>query len=200
MILYGRNLSPFVRRVAVWLDLQNRPYTQRPIAVLGEEYPEIQAHNPTGRVPILILDDGTHLIETLAICDYLDETAAPGLRLVPERGPARLAVLQRVAMAQATAEKAVALFNDRNRRPEQFHWQAWQDRLVGQIRGGLAALDAQAPAALGPDGGDVAAVLTYDFVMVSNPWLAEPPLPRLAALAAQAARLPAFAKTQPPPP
>ena len=32
---------------------------------------------------VLVLDDGTHLIESWAICDWLDETAPSGRRLLP---------------------------------------------------------------------------------------------------------------------
>ena len=35
--------------------------------------PEHKARNPFGRLPVLELDDGTHLIESLAIVDYLEE-------------------------------------------------------------------------------------------------------------------------------
>ena len=90
MILYGRNLSPFARRVAIWCALQGRKLERREISVAGTDFDEIKAHHPVARVPILILDDGTHLIETFAICDYLDETAPNGTRLIPDSGAARM--------------------------------------------------------------------------------------------------------------
>jgi glutathione S-transferase len=40
----------------------------------GEQHlPEHKARNPFGSLPVLELDDGTHLIESLAIIDYLEE-------------------------------------------------------------------------------------------------------------------------------
>ena len=33
MILYGRTVSPFVRRVAIWLDLQGRACENAPLLV-----------------------------------------------------------------------------------------------------------------------------------------------------------------------
>ena len=202
MILYGRNLSPFTRRVAIWCALQGRRIERREISVVGADFDEIKAHNPVVRVPVLILDDGTHLIETFAICDYLDETAPNGTRLVPESGAARMECLRRVAMANSTSEKSVAMVYERNRRPEEFHWREWQARVAGQVQGGLAELDQVVPAEgwsgeSGPDGGDIAAILAYQFVEVTNPWLLEPGYPRLAALAERGMEIEAIAATRP---
>lgn len=202
MILYGRNLSPFARRVAIWCALQGREVERREITVAGADFEELKAHNPVARVPILILDDGTHLIETFAICDWLDETAPEGRRLVPGSGPARMECLHRLAVANSTAEKAVAMVYERNRRPEQFHWRDWQARVAGQVQGGLAELDRTVPeqgwsGANGPDGGDIAAAIVYQFVEVTNPWLLEPGYPRLKALVGRAMKLAPFAATVP---
>ena len=179
MILYGRSLSPFTRRVAIWCALQGRKLERRELMVAGPDFEEIKAHNPVARVPILILDDGTHLIESFAICDYLDETAPNGTRLVPERGAERMACMRRLAVANSTAEKAVAMVYERNRRPEEFHWRDWQARIAGQVQGGLAELDRVVPGEGwseedGPDGGDLAAIIAYQFVELTNPWLLEP--------------------------
>ena len=202
MILYGRNLSPFTRRVAIWCALQGRAVERRELMVAGADFDEIKAHNPVARVPILILDDRTHLIETFAICDYLDETAPDGSRLVPERGAARMACLRRLAVANSTAEKAVAMVYERNRRPEELHWRDWQVRVAGQVQGGLAELDRVVPeegwsGEDGPDGGDIAAIIAYQFVETTNPWLLEPGYPRLAAFTGRGMEVEAIAETRP---
>jgi glutathione S-transferase len=202
MILYGRNLSPFVRRVAIWCAMQERKLKRRELMVGGADFEEIKAHNPVARVPILILDDGTHLIETFAICDYLDETATSGTWLLPANGVARMECLRRLAVANSTVEKAVAMVYERNRRPKEFHWSDWQARLAGQIQGGLAELDHVVPGegwsgADGPDGGDIAAIIAFQFVEVTNPWLLEPGYPRLAALVERGMDVEAIAATKP---
>jgi glutathione S-transferase len=203
MILYGRNLSPYTRRVAIWCVLQGREVERRELMVSGPDFDEIKAHNPVARVPILILNDGTHLIETFAICDYLDETAPNGTRLIPDRGAARMECLRRLAVANSTAEKAVAMVYEKNRRPGELHWRDWQDRVAGQIQGGLAELDKVVPTegwsgANGPDGGDIAAIIAYQFVENTNPWLLEPGYPRLAALTERGMAIEAIAATKPP--
>lgn len=201
MILYGRDLSPFVRRVAIWCQLQERSVERRPITVQGADFDELKRMNPLGRVPVLVLDDGATLVDTKAICDWLDETTPNGVRLLPEAGVARREALQWLALGNGTAEKAVALVYDRNRRPEQYHWMDWQQRLVGQIRGGLAALDAAVPArawsGAAPSAGDIAAVIAYEFVAGTNPWVLEPGYPRLAEFADWAGHLAPIAETRP---
>ena len=211
MILYGRNLSPYTRRVAIWCALQGRQIERREISVAGSDFDEIKAHNPVARVPILVLDDGTHLIESFAICEYLDETAPNGTRLVPDSGAARMECLRRLAVANSTTEKAVAMVYERNRRPEEFHWRDWQQRVAGQVQGGLAELDkvVPGPEANGgwsgdgnsgegaPDGGDIAAIIAYQFVEATNPWLLKPGYPRLAALAARGMEIESIAATKP---
>ncbi len=202
MILYGSDISPFTRRVAIWCALQGRAIERRPLRAMGEGWAEIRRHNPVGRVPILVLDDDTELIESWAICDWLEDTAPADRRLLPVTGVARRDCLQLLALANATAEKAVAMVYERNRRPQALHWNDWQDRLTTQIRGGLVALDAALPeqgfhGGERPDGADIGAVLTHDFVADTNPWLLEPGYPRLAALATRARALAPFAETMP---
>ncbi|TYO85421.1 glutathione S-transferase family protein [Oceanicella actignis] len=206
MILYGRDLSPFTRRVAIWCALQGRPVIRRPLMVSGEDFDALKRINPLGRVPILQLDDGATLIETFAIIDWLEDTAEPGARLLPETGLPRRKAMQEIAYANSVAEKAVALVYEHNRRPEQYRWPEWCARLEGQIRGGLEAMEAHAPEEEGwlggatPYGGDVAFVCAYDFIAATNPRLLEgPSYPRLAWLSERANRMPAFGDSRPEP-
>ena len=89
MILVGRYLSPFVRRVAVTLRLYGLEYEHRPLMAFGDDKKTISQWNPVGRVPVLLLDDGEVLFESSAILDYLDERVGPERALIPSSGPAR---------------------------------------------------------------------------------------------------------------
>ena len=196
MILYGRDLSPFARRAAIWCAMQGREIQREKLLVQGPDFERVKEMNPVARVPILATDDGVQLIEAHAICDWLDETSPNGWRGIPASGEARRDAWQRIAIATGTAEKAVNLVYERNRRPEEFHWKEWQQRLVGQIQGGLAAMDAAAGDGE-PDGPEFAAAIAYQFVEVTNPWVLEPGYARLAALTERAMQIPAFAETKP---
>ena len=204
MILYGRNLSPFTRRVAIWLTLQGRAFERRELSVV-DHFDQIAAVSPVARVPVLALDDGTWLIEAWAICDWLDMTA-PQAALIPASGPARTAALQAVALASAVADKVVALVYEKNRRDPALHYPAVIEKIERQIAGGLAALEALAPdhgwpdgwiGGDAPNGADVALVCAHDIAAATNAYLLKPGYPRLAGLAARANALPAFAATKP---
>ena len=76
MKLYDATMAPNPRRVRVFLAEKG---VQIPIEqvdlVAKENYgPEFRARNPLGRVPVLELDDGTCIAETVAICRYFEET------------------------------------------------------------------------------------------------------------------------------
>ncbi|WP_339947385.1 glutathione S-transferase family protein [uncultured Albimonas sp.] len=202
LILYGRMLSPFARRVAIWCQLQNRAYESRPLMVNGPDFEELKKINPLGRVPILVTEDGDTLIETAAITDWLDDTAPEALRLVPATGAARREVLQGVAYANSTVEKGVSLVYDKNRRPPELHWSEWIERLEGQITAALGVLESKAPTEgwLGgdrPNAADVAFVIAHDFIKATNAYLVEGKFPRLAAMSAMAADVEAFTATAP---
>lgn len=202
MILVGRYRSPFTRRVAITLRLYGLDYEHRPIAPLADLEP-VQALNPVGRVPALILDDGEVLFESAAIIDYLDELAGPDRACTPARGAERRQVQRLVALAIGVTEKAVAVVYERNQRPVEKRHEPWIARCQGQVTMGLTALEqAVTPKAwLVGDKitqADISVGVMYDFVRLMVPELLPTGrYPNLDAFAARCAELPAFAETQP---
>ena len=85
MLLIGMFDSPFVRPVAISMKLLDIPFEHADWSV-GKDFERIRRHNPLGRVPTLVLDDGEALMETSAILDYLDERAGPERALLPRTG------------------------------------------------------------------------------------------------------------------
>ncbi len=63
MILVGQYDSPFVRRVAIALDLLGFAFEHRPWSVFGDAE-KVAAYNPMKRVPTLVLDDGETLLDS----------------------------------------------------------------------------------------------------------------------------------------
>ena len=202
MKLYGRYHSPFVRRVAIWLNLQGREFEHHPIMVTGEDYERLKAINPMGRVPALQLDEQTTLVETSSIIDWIEGTAPASARLLPPSGPQRMQALQAVACAHSLAEKAVALVYETTRRPEALHWAEWIERVDGQITAALELLEAHCPhddfaGGVQPNGADVAVVASFDFTVRTCPRLAEGQYPLLHSLSKRANAIPAFKMTTP---
>jgi len=200
MKIYGRNLSPFTRRVIVTMNIMEKEYTHQPIMVTGEEFEALKKVNPVGRVPALVLDDGEVLIESSAILDHLEDGATRGQRMFPKSGADRRAAMQIAARAHNACEKAVSLVYERQRRPEEHHWPEWQQRLEGQIVGVLDDIESKVPekgyfGGGKPKGADIAAVCAYDFVEAIHPQLLNHP--NLKALSKRANRREAFKSCHP---
>jgi len=74
MKLYDSAMAPNPRRVRVFLAEKGIevPTVQVDIGSAENRKPEFLSKNPMGGVPILELDDGTYLAETVAICRYFE--------------------------------------------------------------------------------------------------------------------------------
>ncbi|GIS50760.1 MAG: hypothetical protein Ct9H90mP25_1940 [Gammaproteobacteria bacterium] len=72
--LYDLPASPNTRRVRIFIAEKNIEIEMVPIDMMsGENKPEeYLAKNPLGRMPLLKLDDGTCIAESIAICRYLE--------------------------------------------------------------------------------------------------------------------------------
>ena len=198
MILHGGRLSPFVRRVELWLAAQERPVERSYVSVFDADFGGLLGMNPLGRVPVLVTEDGTSLFETFAIIDYLEETATPERRLIPASGPDRGQTLQGISLAHGIAEKTVALVYERVRRPADLQWPEWRNRIKTQIRSGLAALETAVGKHTAPfDGLGISAVCAYDMAATKFPALADPALVNLRQLSDRASAHSAFATTHP---
>lgn len=146
MQLIGMLDSPYVRRVAVSMHLLGFEFEHHSWSV-GKDQAAIRRHNPLGRVPALILDDGETLVESAAILDYLDERAGPENALLPAQGAPRRKALQLMAIATGAADKGVSQLYERAFRPEDKRHAPWVERCRGQMEDALQALDAEAGAA-----------------------------------------------------
>ena len=74
MKLYDGGKAPSPRRVRIYLAEKGIEVPTVPVDMqkLGHRSEEITALNPLQRLPILELDDGTVLTETMAICRYFE--------------------------------------------------------------------------------------------------------------------------------
>lgn len=200
MRLLGTYGSPFVRRVGATLHLYGLPFDHAPLFT-GEHRAEITAHSPLGRIPALVLDDGTAIADSSAILDYLDESMGDAA-LTPRSGPARRRVLALTATGLGTAEKYVAAYYETAMRPETHVWQPWLDRLHAQIVQGFAALesDLTGPYLAGDHltQADVTAICALDGVLFDMPdVVGAKDFPKLRALRDRLADLDAFRLTLP---
>jgi glutathione S-transferase len=140
MILVGQFDSPFVRRVAVTLNHYHMPYERNPLSIFSNAK-QVQKINPLLRVPSLTLEDGTTLIDSGAILDFLDEKAGPARALTPAHGPERRRVLQAMALSTGCSEKVVTIVFERLFHPGKALSKDWEGRCLSQLTAGLERLE-----------------------------------------------------------
>lgn len=99
----------------------------------------VQQVNPIGKIPVLILKDGTPLYDSTVICDYLDEMGEGG-RLNSESGMAYWLARRARALADDMLTIAVALTME-NRRPQEHRSEAFIARSHQQMRMTLLNMD-----------------------------------------------------------
>jgi glutathione S-transferase len=84
MKLIGSLTSPYVRKVRVVMAEKKLDY-EFVLENVWAEDTQIQAHNPLGKVPCLLMDDNGSLFDSRVIVEYLD-TLSPVGRLIPQQG------------------------------------------------------------------------------------------------------------------
>jgi len=143
MKLYMSPASPFARKVRVIILELDLGRLVEEIAVNPAASDELRRTNPLGKIPALILDDGSTLIDSPVICEYLNEMGGgkffPGMTIWREvSGRWRALTLQ--ALGDGLADAAVALIYEK-RRPEGENSQAFIDKQTAVIARSLDALE-----------------------------------------------------------
>lgn len=146
MKLFHSPASPYVRKVlasAILLDLADRieclPSAASPVA----RDLTIAPVNPLGKVPAAFLPDGTALIDSRTICEYLDSLRPEG-GLFPTVGPARWEALRLHAIADGLLDAALLWRYETVLRPEALRWADWTAGLRGKVLAAVEALEASA--------------------------------------------------------
>ncbi len=120
--------SPYVRLVMV--TLHETGLVDRVSLIptnVWDPATDIAADNPLGKVPALILDDGTVYVESGMICEFLD-SLHDGVNLFPAHGPDRWSALRRQALARGVIDASVDRIIELGRRPKELQWPAWLER------------------------------------------------------------------------
>ncbi|HEX5651299.1 MAG TPA: glutathione S-transferase family protein [Steroidobacteraceae bacterium] len=164
MQLIGMLDSPYVRRVAISMMRLGLPFQRHDWSV-GADFDRIRQFSPLGRVPALVLDDGTVLVDSMSILDALDDLVGPSRALLPVTGTPRREALRLMTLATGAAEKSRDQVYERMvRPPEKFH-EPWVARCREQMHGALGELE-KACAHLGPSGWLVADRFTQADITV----------------------------------
>ncbi|KJZ52167.1 glutathione S-transferase family protein, partial [Pseudomonas marginalis] len=142
MKLIGMLDSPYVRRVAISLELYGVDFVHEPLSVF-RTFTEFSQINPVVKAPTLVLDDGTVLMDSSLILDYLETLAPADKKLLPSQPAARARDLQTLGLALAACEKSVQIVYEHNLRPAEKLHAPWLDRVSGQLLAAYSLLEKQ---------------------------------------------------------
>lgn len=113
MKLIGSLTSPYVRKVRIVLAEKHISY-DFDVDIPWNVGNHVSDCNPLGKVPVLILDDGTTLFDSRVIIEYLEGVSSVS-RLIPKSTMSRIMVKRWEALADGITDAAATIFLERKR-------------------------------------------------------------------------------------
>lgn len=176
MKLHWSPRSPFVRKVMIVLHetglIDRVECVRSVVAYAAKPNEDVLIDNPLGKIPTLVLDDGSALFDSRVICEYLDGLH-DGTKLLPPSGPERLRHLRWQALGDGMTD-IMLLWRNEQMRP-----QGPYDVLVSafdrKLRASLAMLENEADALAQAQFGlghiaIICAIGQLDFRFVDSGW------------------------------
>ena len=190
--------SPYVRRVAISLQLLDLRFEHRSISVFST-FAQFQQINPVVKAPSLVCDDGEVLMDSTLILEYAEALAAQRRSLMPTGIAERQHVLRVIGLALAACEKSVQIIYERSLRPAEKQHEPWVSRVTGQLLAAYEALELEfrcKPLAVTSNTinqAGVTAAVTWHFTQMMLPGVvAAAAYPTLCEFSSQAELLPEF--------
>jgi len=198
MQLIGMLDSPYVRRSAIAMLLLGLRFDHRSLSVF-RTFDEFSAINPVVKAPTLVCDDGTVLMDSTLILQYA-QSLSPGRSLLPPSDPALRRALRLTGLALSVCDKSVQAVYEQVLRPQDKQHGPWLERVGGQLRAALLALEEElrrAPLSAERDTIGLAGVsigVAWEFARQMTPELLAQAdqLPTLIAYATAVEQLPEF--------
>jgi len=199
MKLIGMLDSPYVRRVAISLQLLGLRFEHQSLSVFGG-FDEFQRINPVVKAPTLICDDGEVLIDSTLILQYAESIASSGRSLMPSGNAELRHALHIIGLALAANEKSVQIIYERKLRPAEKQHEPWIERVTGQLFAAFNALESafrdqsQAVTSGTIDQAGISTAVAWKFTQEVLPGLVPTAdYPSLQAFSEKAEALPEFA-------
>jgi glutathione S-transferase len=198
MILRSAAPSPFARKcilAASLLGLSDQIKIEP--ADANDPNDLLRRQNPVGKIPTLVLEDGSTLFDSHVILEYLDHRAGGG-KIIPSEPNARFAALRLQALADGMTDAQILLVYEGRFRPPEHHVKKWTDYQADKIKRSLVILEADPPSLdPTPNVGQIALAcfLGHRDLRFGGDWRANHPK-LVAWLDRFAARVPAFAATK----
>ena len=130
-------LSPYSRKVRVVLAEKRIESELESVDVAPVDNP-VNAHNPLGKIPTLLLDDGTALYDSRVIVEFLDNVS-PFSRLIPDDNRDRVQVRRWEALADGVLDAGLLVRYESLREPQE-RSTAWSAKQLARMHRGLAQM------------------------------------------------------------
>ena len=190
-------VSPYARKVMVVAHEAGVAERIRLTPVRTREEPDtILPFNPLGKIPALVLDDGSTIYDSPVICEYLDAEFG-GHRLLAASGPQRWRTLTQAALADGALDAGLLVRWERLR-PAELQSKDWIALQLGKIYAALDRLDGEADAFGALDLGLVGVGCALGYLPLRVPEIEDRGRwPRLYGWFEAISARPSFAKTVP---
>lgn len=198
MQLIGMLDSPYVRRVAISLQLLGLRFEHQSISVFST-FAQFQQINPVVKAPTLVCDDSEVLMDSTLILEYAEALAGPRKSLMPDGVAERQHALRVIGLALAACEKCVQIVYEHNLRPAEKLHEPWVARVTGQLLAAYEELESElqrrplavTSGTINPAG--VTTAVAWHFTQQMLPGVVPPAnYPSLQAFSDQAETLPEF--------
>lgn len=103
----------------------------------------LMENNPLGKIPVLLLDNGSSVYDSVAIMHYLDRLA--GGKLYSKKNEKRTEAEMLEALCDGIMDCLLAIVYERRFRPDEKIHQPWIDKQWGKVVRGLDYLNANLP-------------------------------------------------------
>jgi len=138
MKLFASQTSPYARKVRVVMAEKKIDYQLIEENVWSSDT-VIGQYNPLGKVPCLVMEDGSSIYDSRVIVEYVD-TLTPVSRLIPQGGRERLEVHCWEALADGLLDAALLARLENTQREPHERSERWVQRQLGKIDAALAAM------------------------------------------------------------
>lgn len=176
--LVGLLDSPYVRRLAIALQLMDVEFEHLPLSVFGTYY-EFSQINPVVKAPTLVCDDGTVLMDSGLIVQFASVLSKNSWSTLPNNRRIRAQRLRMEGLALAVMEKAIQHVYETELRPFERQHEPWRMRIAIQLREALELLEREIVQAMWdftttpPNMAEVTAAVAWTFCLNLVPQLVE---------------------------
>jgi glutathione S-transferase len=149
MVLHWSPRSPYVRRVMVTAHekgLSEAFDRKRSLVSTFFLAPDdLVADNGLGKIPTLILPDGTAIHDSRVICQYFDDIGTSGPKLYPASGIEKYVALSDESLGVGLTDQLIMLVIERNREP-QFRSDDLKKTLIAKCQATMSGMTKRLPA------------------------------------------------------